>query len=53
MDQQTITGTTASEIAASVRALHERGALRTGDALPPVRELAAQLGVNRNTAVAA
>ncbi|ANF30928.1 transcriptional regulator PtsJ [Leifsonia xyli] len=53
MDQQTITGATASEIAASVRALHERGALRTGDALPPVRELAAQLGVNRNTAVAA
>lgn len=53
MDQQTITGTTASEIAASVRALHERGALRTGDSLPPVRELAAQLGVNRNTAVAA
>src|SRR3954454_1777129 len=48
-----ITGTTASEIAASVRALHERGALRRGDALPPVRELAAQLGVNRNTAVAA
>ena len=36
-----------------MRALHERGALRTGDALPPVRELAAQLGVNRNTAVAA
>ncbi|MEV8215669.1 aminotransferase class I/II-fold pyridoxal phosphate-dependent enzyme [Leifsonia sp. NPDC077715] len=53
MDQQTITGATASEIAASVRALHERGALRTGDSLPPVRELAAQLGVNRNTAVAA
>ncbi|MGN7798643.1 aminotransferase class I/II-fold pyridoxal phosphate-dependent enzyme [Leifsonia sp. 22587] len=53
MDEQTITGSTASEIAASVRALHERGALRTGDALPPVRELAAQLGVNRNTAVAA
>ncbi|MGO4593614.1 aminotransferase class I/II-fold pyridoxal phosphate-dependent enzyme [Leifsonia sp. 2TAF2] len=48
-----ITGTTASEIAASVRALHERGALRRGDALPPVRELAAQLRVNRNTAVAA
>lgn len=48
-----ITGTTASEIAASVRALHERGALRRGDALPPVRELAARLRVNRNTAVAA
>lgn len=48
-----ITGSTAAEIAASVRALHERGALRRGDSLPPVRELAGQLGVNRNTAVAA
>ncbi|NUU05590.1 aminotransferase class I/II-fold pyridoxal phosphate-dependent enzyme [Leifsonia sp. C5G2] len=53
MDQLSIAGTTASEIAASVRALHERGALRPGDALPPVRELAVMLGVNRNTAVAA
>lgn len=53
MDQLSIAGTTASEIAASVRALHERGALRPGDALPPVRELASRLGVNRNTAVAA
>jgi len=50
---QIITGTTAAEIADSVRTLHERGELRTGDALPPVRELAALLGVNRNTAVAA
>lgn len=53
MDEQVITGTTAAEIAASVRALHERGALRRGDTLPPVRELATQLQVNRNTAVAA
>lgn len=53
MDDQVITGTTAAEIAASVRALHERGALRRGDSLPPVRELAARLRVNRNTAVAA
>lgn len=53
MDEHGITGTTASEIAASVRALHERGALRRGDALPPVRELAELLRVNRNTAVAA
>ncbi len=30
-----------------------RGALAPGDALPPVRELAAQLGVNANTAAAA
>ncbi|MFF9562275.1 aminotransferase class I/II-fold pyridoxal phosphate-dependent enzyme [Leifsonia sp. NPDC014704] len=53
MNGNGITGATASEIAASVRALRERGALRRGDALPPVRELAAQLRVNRNTAVAA
>ena len=48
-----ITGTTAAEIADSVRALLERGTLRAGDLLPPVRELAATLGVNRNTAVSA
>ncbi|MBQ3358505.1 MAG: aminotransferase class I/II-fold pyridoxal phosphate-dependent enzyme [Microbacterium sp.] len=48
-----ITGTTAADIADSVRALRDRGSLRSGDALPPVRELAATLGVNRNTAVAA
>ncbi|UWF76514.1 MULTISPECIES: aminotransferase class I/II-fold pyridoxal phosphate-dependent enzyme [Microbacterium] len=48
-----ITGTTAAEIADSVRSLRERGMLRPGDALPPVRELAARLGVNRNTAVSA
>lgn len=48
-----ISGTTASDIADSVRALHDRGVLRAGSVLPPVRELAATLGVNRNTAVAA
>ncbi|MRX45007.1 aminotransferase class I/II-fold pyridoxal phosphate-dependent enzyme [Agromyces sp. Q22] len=48
-----ITGSSAADIAASVRALIERGALRPGDALPPVRNLADDLGVNRNTAVAA
>lgn len=48
-----ITGTTAADIADSVRELRERGALRPGALLPPVRELAARLGVNRNTAVAA
>lgn len=48
-----ITGTTASEIADSVRGLRDRGILRPGSPLPPVRELAARLGVNRNTAVAA
>ncbi|WP_236779135.1 aminotransferase class I/II-fold pyridoxal phosphate-dependent enzyme [Agromyces seonyuensis] len=48
-----ITGRTAADIAADVRALIERGALRPGDPLPPVRSLADALGVNRNTAVAA
>lgn len=48
-----ITGTTAADIADSVRALLERGVLRAADVLPPVRELATTLGVNRNTAVAA
>ena len=48
-----ITGTTAADIADSVRGLRERGVLRAGSPLPPVRELATTLGVNRNTAVAA
>jgi DNA-binding transcriptional MocR family regulator len=48
-----ITGTTAAEIADSVRAMLERGTLSAGDVLPPVRELATMRGVNRNTAVAA
>jgi len=48
-----ITGGSAADIADSVRALQERGALRPGDALPPVRALADRLGVNRNTVVAA
>lgn len=52
MNEQ-ITGRTAAEIAGSVRELRERGVLSPGGLLPPVRELAARLGVNRNTAVAA
>lgn len=48
-----IRGSTAAEIAASVRALIERGDLAPRDALPPVRALAERLGVNRNTTVAA
>ncbi|GAA4055604.1 aminotransferase class I/II-fold pyridoxal phosphate-dependent enzyme [Agromyces indicus] len=48
-----ITGRSAADIAANVRALIERGALLPGDPLPPVRNLADRLGVNRNTAVAA
>ncbi|MCC2032139.1 aminotransferase class I/II-fold pyridoxal phosphate-dependent enzyme [Microbacterium allomyrinae] len=48
-----ITGGSAAEIADSLRALLERGTLRAGDSLPPVRALAESLGVNRNTVVAA
>ena len=48
-----ISGGTAAEIADSVRALVDRGDLAPGANLPPVRALAEQLGVNRNTAVAA
>ncbi|WP_308796647.1 aminotransferase class I/II-fold pyridoxal phosphate-dependent enzyme [Agromyces silvae] len=48
-----IAGRSAADIAASVRELIERGALLPGDPLPPVRALADDLGVNRNTAVAA
>lgn len=48
-----IAGRSASEISADLRSRIERGDLRPGDALPPVRQLAADLGVNRNTVVAA
>jgi len=45
----TITGTTAAEIFDSIRLLARGGDLPPGHALPPVRDLAATLGVNRNT----
>lgn len=48
-----ISGTTAAEIADSIRSLVEREILLPGELLPPVRELAAERGINRNTAVAA
>lgn len=48
-----IAGSTAAEISESVRDLVERGAFAPGDHLPPVRSLAAELGVNRNTVLAA
>ena len=48
-----IVGATASEIADSVRSAIESGVLPPGATLPPVRSLAADLGVNRNTVVAA
>jgi DNA-binding transcriptional MocR family regulator len=48
-----ITGHTAEEIAGSVRDLVSVGALGAGAGLPPIRGLAAELGVNRNTVAAA
>lgn len=48
-----ISGSTAGEIAESVRELAERRALAPGDILPSVRALADRLDVNRNTVVAA
>ncbi|OBK99543.1 aminotransferase class I/II-fold pyridoxal phosphate-dependent enzyme [Mycobacterium sp. 1165178.9] len=51
--QNSIAGRGAESIAASIEAAISTGALAPGDALPPVRELAGQLGVNANTAAAA
>lgn len=48
-----IQGRTAAEIAASIRVLVDTGGLGAGDGLPASRELAARLGVNRNTVVSA
>ncbi len=44
-----ITGTTAAEIFDSIRKLSQTGKLAPGQALPTVRDLAATLGINRNT----
>ncbi|TGV07257.1 transcriptional regulator PtsJ [Alcaligenaceae bacterium 429] len=48
-----IQGKTAAEIFECVRALAQSQTLRSGDSLPPVRDLAAQLGVARNTVASA
>ncbi|MER7789648.1 dihydrodipicolinate synthase family protein [Streptomyces sp. NPDC097640] len=48
-----ISGTTATEIVGGVRDLIASGELTPRDLLPPVRTLAAELGVNRNTVAAA
>jgi DNA-binding transcriptional MocR family regulator len=48
-----IGGTTAAGIAASVRDLVGAGRIGPGELLPPIRTLAAELGVNRNTVAAA
>ncbi|WP_434639409.1 transcriptional regulator PtsJ [Klebsiella sp. I138] len=48
-----IVGKTASEIFDNIRHLVQSGVLKPGETLPPVRELAAELMVNRNTVAAA
>jgi GntR family transcriptional repressor for pyruvate dehydrogenase complex len=42
-------GTTAEEVVARLREMIHRGELRSGDRLPPERDLAKQLGVSRPT----
>ena len=44
-----ISGDSAQGIFESIRQLANSGELKSGDTLPPVRELAEHLGVNRNT----
>ena len=46
-------GKTASDIFDHIRHLVQSGGLQPGEVLPPVRELASQLAVNRNTVAAA
>ena len=48
-----ITGKNSAEIYDSVRLLAQSGRFRPGQLLPPVRSLAMELGVNRNTVAAA
>ena len=52
-EQYTIRGTGAESIASDVELAVSTGALTPGAELPPIRELAAQLGVNPNTVAAA
>ncbi|MFJ7159381.1 aminotransferase class I/II-fold pyridoxal phosphate-dependent enzyme [Streptomyces sp. NPDC101118] len=53
LGEYTITGRGASDIAASVEHGVSTGELAPGELLPPMRELAARLGVNPNTVAAA
>jgi DNA-binding transcriptional MocR family regulator len=52
-EQYIIRGTGAEAIASDVEEAISAGALAPGTELPPIRELAAQLGINANTAAAA
>jgi DNA-binding transcriptional MocR family regulator len=51
--QYIIAGVGAESIAGNVEEAISHGTLAPGDALPPIRELAGQLGVNANTVAAA
>jgi DNA-binding transcriptional MocR family regulator len=53
LESAVIAGASAAEIVGSVRSLVTRGDLEAGAVLPPVRVLAEQLGLNRNTVAAA
>jgi DNA-binding transcriptional MocR family regulator len=53
LGEYTFTGRGAADIAAGVEQAIGQGALRPGTALPPLRELAVELGVNPNTVAAA
>lgn len=53
MDRAPITGRSAGEISDSVRRLVGAGMLQPGDLVPPIRDLATELGVHRNTVAAA
>lgn len=48
-----IKGRTANQISESIKVAINRGAFRSGDALPAIRALAERLGVNRNTVASA
>ncbi|MFY9765724.1 MAG: GntR family transcriptional regulator, partial [Mycobacterium sp.] len=52
-EQYMICGAGAEAIATDIEEAISAGALAPGAELPPIRELAAQLGVNANTAAAA
>jgi DNA-binding transcriptional MocR family regulator len=52
-EQYTIRGAGAEAIASDVEEAISTGALTPGAELPPIRQLAAQLGINANTAAAA
>ncbi|MEV0705631.1 aminotransferase class I/II-fold pyridoxal phosphate-dependent enzyme [Saccharopolyspora sp. NPDC050389] len=53
VDRAPIAGASAGEISDSVRNLVSTGRLQPGDSVPPIRDLALDLGVHRNTVAAA